>query len=225
LVSDSVHAEALDAIQCGLIVNQVAHLLGIGRADVARLFAKGTTSRGAAAPAESPEPPGQGPRTPEQTAWKTALEVLLNRLDLVPSVSPRPDVSRIADLRDRRIATALFEASPTTVAEVLAHCSTPECGARVAELAERGAQRGNFEATLSLSLTRIGLRSHDDAVERHRREWLETGGEPSPELGKETHRALCDGVKEHRHFVPRRLRRGMEDGLGGNAEETVGAAP
>jgi len=236
VVSTSVHAEALDAIQCGLIVNQVAHLLGMERADVARLFARPAAPRSAEAPIQEVESEAAAPRTSEQSAWKTALEVLLNRPDLIPSVSPRPDLSRIADVRDRRIASAIFDALWTlgavTLSDVLARCPEPADAARVAELATRGAQRGNFEATLALSLERIGLRSRDEAVERHRREWLASGGEASNELGKETHRALCDGEKNHhqlpgnsRIFVPRRLRRVMNDGLGGNVEETAGTAP
>jgi hypothetical protein len=134
-------------------------------------------------------------------------------------------LTRIAEGVDRGIAAVLFEASPTSIADVMARCSSPDSAARVVALAERGAQRGNFEATLALSLARIGLRSHDEAVETHRREWLRSGGEPTAELGKETHRALCEGVKEHRHFVPRRLRRALNDELGGNVEETAGAAP
>lgn len=225
IVAAGVHAEALDAIQYGLIVNQVAHLLGMERADVARLFAKPATPRSAENPVQQVEAVAPAPRTSEQSAWKTTLEVLLNRPDLIASVSPRPDVSRISDPRDRRIASAMFDAGGAALSDVLARCTEPADAARVAELATWGSQRGNFEATLALSLTRIGLHSRDEAVEKQRGDWLRTGGEASVVTEKEAHRALCDGVKEHRHFVPRRMRRALDDGLGGNVEETAGAAP
>lgn len=228
VVSASVHAEALDAIQCGLIVNQIAHLLGMERADVARLFARPT------APRSAPPPTVTAPSTPallsqEQAVWKTVLEVLLNRPDLVASIDPRPQLTRIVDVRDRRIAAALMSAceksQTPSLGDVLARCSEPQDAARVVELAERGAQRGNYEATLALSLARIGLRSRENEVERYRQDVLKTVGEPSGESEKETHRAYFDGVREQRHFVPRRMRRAAGDNLGGSLEETADSAP
>jgi len=228
VVSASVHAEALDAIQSGLIVNQIAHLLGMERADVARLLAKPVPPK-SATPLVEMEPSAPAPLSQEQAVWKTVLEVLLNRPDLVASVDPRPQLTRIMDARDRRIAAALMSVCEDTktpsLGDVLARCSDPQDASRVVELADRGAKRGNFEATLALSLARIGLRSREDEVERHRQDVLKTVGEPSGESEKETHRAYFDGVSQQRHFVPRRMRRAAGDNLGGSVEETAESAP
>lgn len=228
VVSASVHAEALDAIQCGLIVNQIAHLLGMERAEVVRLFVKPATPR-AATPAVETAPSAPILASEEQAVWKTVLEVLLNRPDLAVSVVPRPTPAQIADPRDRRIAVALMDACDSTSAaslgDVLARCPQPDDAARVVELADRGAKRGNFEATLAAALVRIGFRSRDVLVERYRGELLLMTGESLGDREKETHRAFLDGVREQRHFVPRRLRRATGENLGGSVEETADSAP
>jgi len=233
VVRSSVDSRAMDAIQCGLMVNQIAHLLKIERADVARLLNKPATPRRADGPGESEGGDGPveaAPRSARQAAWTHLLEVALNRPELLAAVELRPDAGQVADPRDRRIAEALWEAlatsSSVTIADVLVRCGDPNDAARAVELVERGAARGNFEATLALCLERIGATSRDDEAARRRREWLRpVVDSATPEQGKETDRVLSESVKEHRHFVPRRFRRRDDDARGGSVEETVKLAP
>jgi len=205
VVSQAVNSAAVDAIQRGLLVNQVAHLLRLEQGEVSRLMWGSRSSRGdhKAAPSSVAEVrQSNPPRDEEQAAWTHLLEVLLNAPNLPGVVDTELDITRIADPRDRRIAKALFEArqdgTTLSLADVFARCHDLVDGQRVTELVERGSARGNFEATLKLALARLALGARLVAVDECRKRLLEG------ESGHED-RALNDAVKEHRHFAPRRL--------------------
>ena len=163
------------------------------------------------------------PRDAEQAVWTHLLEVLLNAPDLASMVDPEVDPTRIADPRDRRIATALFDVrrkgGPLSLADVLARCHDPADAQRVTELVERGAARGNFEATLRLALDRLAETTRGSAVQASKRRLLDAAatGNPAQESG-DAGPTLNDAVREHRHFAGRRLLRravgGSDLGLG-----------
>jgi DNA primase len=229
VVAVAVSAEAVDAIRYGLLVNQVAHLLGIDRAEVARLMErsrKPRTTLGASktAVAGTADAAVAAGRTAEQSAWTHVLEVLLNRPDLLGTVENWPPLQRIADEQDRRIAAAIFgaaeESCAFTLADVLSRCSEPADGARITQLADRGAARGNYEATLRLALERLGQGAREAEVEETRRRLLAVAdGEGGAARAAE--QKLSDGVKEHRHYVPRRLRRRVAGEWNQNGLETI----
>ena len=222
VVADAVSTAAVDAIQRGLLVNQIAHLLRIEREEVSRLMSRSRSPRGENARAATGGAVSQrsaAPRDEEQAVWTHMLEVLLNAPDLLSLVDHAPDLARIADPRDRRIATALFDArrdgGQVALADVLTRCHDPADAQRVTELVERGAARGNFEGTLRLALRRLGQTVRESAVENSKQRLLDAAatGDSSP-AENDARQTLNDGVKEHRHFAPRRLVRRAVGGSG-----------
>lgn len=226
VVGDAVNTAAVDAIQRGLLVNQVAHLLRIESDEVSRLMSGSRSSRGDYATAANNGAVSQrsaAPRDAEQAVWTHLLEVLLNAPDLLGMVGEEFDPARIADPRDRRIATALFDArrhgGPPSLADVFARCHDPADAQRVTELVERGAARGNFEATLRLALERLAETVRGGVTQASKRRLLDAAatGNPAQE-SSDAGRMLNDAVREHGHFVGRRLVRravgGGDWGLG-----------
>lgn len=165
VLSEAVCARAVDAIQRGLLVNQAAHLLGIDRAEVDRLLRRlapksdrpgrsvVSTASGNATDAASLPPDG------EQAAWARVLEVLLNEPSRLRDLEGQLDIERIRSERDRRIAGIVVgvgeQIGEYSLADVLARCSDPDDILRVCALAESGALRGNYEATLHGALSRL----------------------------------------------------------------------
>lgn len=226
VVADAVNTAAVDAIQRGLLVNQIAHLLRIEGDEVSRLMSGSRSSRGDHAAAANQGAVSQrsaAPRDEEQAVWTHLLEVLLNVPDLLSMVDPGPDPVRIADPRDRRIATALFDArrhgGSFSLADVFARCHDAADAQRVTELVERGAARGNFEATLRLALERLAETVRGSVAQASRRRLLDAAatGNP-PQENSDADHAQNDSVREHRHFAGRRLVRravgGSDWGLG-----------
>lgn len=226
LVAEAADARAVDAIQRGLIVNQVAHLLQMDRREVdetMRRLRRKRTYVSAPPGAGTVESPRRIPPDSEQAAWTHVLEVLLNEPALW-SVPDEPlDATRIADAHDRRIATVVFElagrAGEFSPTDVSARFQEPECVGRVMELVERGARRGNYENTLRLALERIRGALRNEEVERSRQEYVTTGttGERT-EASREQGSRYSEGVRGHRAYVPRRFSR--PTGVGGDAAGT-----
>lgn len=208
VVSEASSNAAIDAIQLGLIVNQVAHLLRMDRDEVRQLIqprnARHVVSSRATSTASGP------PRDGESSAWATVLEVLVNEPGLVSLFGAVPDLGRIEDERDRRIATAVFEAAvdPDTyrLSDVLARCLDVADTQRVEQLARQGAERGNFEATLRVAIARLGAAAQNRAVDRSRERVLSGDANSARANGSnEDREKLSLGTKQHRHFAPRRL--------------------
>ncbi len=194
VAADAVGARAVDAIQYGLLLNQIAHLLGIDRTQVAQLMERSrSTSSGAGT---TPAATSPDVRSEEQAVWAHWLEVLLACPGAPSRMESWPDVSRISDRRDRRIAQALTEAARASaswgLADVLARCHEPGDAERIGELVERGCERGNFAATLELALERLRRGEAEGRMDGERRELS------AP---------VVDGMRDHRHFAPRRFRR------------------
>lgn len=218
VVSEAAGAEALDAIQKGLLVNQVAHLLRMDRDEVGRLLLatqspRRSVSSGGVEKTESARP--EPPRDAEQAAWAVVLGVLLNEPGLVGAIDEWPDTARIRDDRDRRIAGWTFQSSREfgefRVSDVLAYCSDSGDAERIAELAARGRACGNYEASLRSALERIRQSGRSDEVDVVRRKLLETyRGNELAAVGDDL-AAFADGSRQHRHFGPRRMIRRAAD--------------
>lgn len=215
LVAEAADTRAVDAIQRGLLVNQVAHLLQMDRRDVdhtMRRLRRRRTSVSA--------PPGTGmaestrrvPPDSEQAAWTHLLEVLLNEPALWSTLDEPLDPSRITDAQDRQIATVVFElagqADEFSPTDVSARFRDPQCVGRVMELVERGARRGNYENTLRLAVERIRGALRNEEMERSRQEYVTTGtaGERN-DASREQGSRYSEGVRGHRAYVPRRFSR------------------
>ncbi len=205
MVCESAKAEALDAIRKGLLVNQLAHLLRLDRAEVVRLMAS-QPARRATGQIEIPRnaDPALAPRDAEQGAWVHLLEVLLNEPGLLGSLDEWPDTVRITDARDRRIAEWIFECARTfgefALADVLACVQDGDDAARVAELAAHGQAVGNYESSFQVALDRLRQSGATLKLNSARRKLLETPQNAGDEL-----EIYADGVRRHRHFGPMRL--------------------
>jgi DNA primase len=218
IVAEAVDAKAIDAIQRGLLVNQVAHLLRMDRIEVDRLLVHLSPRRGSGGAQAKGQAVGQlrrASRDAEQVAWTRVLEALLSEPGAGDSVDGLPDATRIADQRDRRIAMIVFELVPKPggfcLADVLGRCGDAADAERVSELACRGAALRDHRATLRLALARTRRAGQESELEESKQRLLEAAGRGSSVLGgTDCREIVSDGVRQHTHFAPRRLIRLVE---------------
>lgn len=169
IVAEGVDAQAVDAIQRGLLVNQVAHLLRMPREEVdhlmRRLRPRGGRPGGSTREHDGPLHRGANR---EPSAWTMLLEVLLNEPGLLSAAGAFPDVSQIVDPRDRRIGEAVLalveELGEFRLADVLARFHDAEDVNRIISLAERGAGRGNYARTFEVAMEKLSRARRDHAV-------------------------------------------------------------
>lgn len=209
MVCEAANTQALDAIRKGLLINQLAHLLRLDRAEVAALMAaqpiRKSPGQTEAAPLVGPK---SAPRDAEQGAWVHLLEILLNEPGLLGTLSEWPDTRRIVDQRDRRIAGWVFDCAQTygefTLTDVLARAQDGDDAARMAELASHGQLVGNYEASLQVALERLRQCGATLKLDTARRRLLESPQNEGAVSGKDLE-VYADGVRRHRHFGPMRL--------------------
>jgi DNA primase len=219
VVAEAVDTSAVDAIQRGLLVNQVAHLIRADRDEVDRLMRRqqpsrvggGTKDAGRAVPAR-----GGSPSDGEQAAWTRVLEVLLSQPAALKSVDHVPDIARIANERDRRIAQLVFDLvdrpEGLSMADVLARCHDPADVERVTELARRGADLRQHEASLCSAFQRIAAGLEQQKLEQCKQGLLQSNtGQDADGGSTDAREIIQDGAKKHRHFAPRRLIRQSMD--------------
>ena len=157
LISGLSRLGGVDAIQKGLIANQVAKLLRLRSEQVHHLFAE--SARAASRRFGSPEQPSgasaprAAPNSTEQAALTVILEVLLNEPGLYGAAregcwSPE----RFEDPVQRRVGTTVRDLAEQlgefSLLEVLDRLSDPAEAQWATELHLRGERRGNFEATM-----------------------------------------------------------------------------
>ncbi len=248
VVADATQARAIDVIQRGLMINQVAHLLQMDRAGVNRLLAglqrRGSRVVGKSEPRDGSRTSEHGiagspiPRDQEQASWTCLLEVVLNEPGLLGTAGDLPDVNRIASPCDRLIAEAAWDLfdkyGAFTMADMLARSLNREFAERVAALASRGSARANFEPTFRAALERISRFSRTPKLDERARALYGSAGVEAGSSG-------LDGLKEadggmvrkeligedlireelcgHRHFAPRRLLRRALGAPSGRAQE------
>ncbi len=236
IVAEGADGKAVDAIQRGLLVNQVAHLLRMDRAEIDAMLLRLKPRRAAVRPGAESGRPGAPSGRPAaanvprlsgeveegaQRDWVRVLEVILNEPGLLAVIGELPELGGITDPRDRRIAEVAFGLAARLgsfrMVDVLGELPDPEDVSRVAELAQRGAQRNRYEAELRDAFGRIRRRQATGELESAKRRLLnpEKGdGALAPESVESA--ALKDGMEGHRHFAPLRLRRkaGAGGGIG-----------
>ncbi len=212
-VAEAADTRAVDVIQRGLLVNQVAHRLQIDPREVSQLMIglrPKRAKRSASVSLGGNQDRRPAPVGAEQAAWTRLLEVLLNQPDLWAAADPVPDLDRIADERDRRIAVAVAELGERPggfrLTDVLACFHEAEDVSRVTELARQGARRGNYEGTFGLALERIRNALQDEEVEQSRLGYFSGQAPGGPlEHSQERIAGFQDRLREHRRYVPRRL--------------------
>ena len=168
VVSEAVAGQAVDPIQRGLLINQVAHVVRLERNEVERMLrgmrprSVTATPRGVALGVKVSQPTSSIAAVPNgvtvvndpaRRAWDRVLEVLLNEPGLLTVVGALPDLSGIADDRDRRIAGIVLELNETLgefrLNDVLARCQDPADADTRA-----GAMRGAPGVAVYLELTK-----------------------------------------------------------------------
>ncbi len=214
-VGEAVSTAAVDAIQRGLLVNQVAHLLRLEHAEVQRLLSRATKHR-KQGPSErgtaSSAAPAAKTVDAEQTAWSRVWEVLLNEPGLMPGVDELPSLTRISEPGLRRIAQTAARLMATVgefeFSEVLSACEEAEDVALAVELARRGGDEKRYRDKLESALEVIRRSEQWSSVEMGREQFREaerTRVDGRPALG-------LLAPERHQHFSPRRLIRAAKGG-------------
>jgi DNA primase len=225
IIGDAYGTRAVDAIQRGLLLNQVAHLLRLERRELDQLMVriqKRSTPRGLQASGSGEGARRSAPADEEQAAWTRVLEVLLNEPGVLDSPASLPDLCRIADGRDQRIARNVVQLAQQDgefrFADLLARCSDPEDAPRIEELGRRGAVRGNYQSRFHEAVKLIRRASDNLEIERSRQRFARAESKLKPfEESRDQFKDFVEGVQEHRHFVPRGRRRGVS--MTGTTEE------
>ncbi len=198
---------SMDAIQRGLIANRVATLLTMEPAEVHRIMNAAARRRSDRNRSESSEADSAATGSSLQDAWSILLGVLLNEPGHCVDVQIDLDSSLIRDGRDRYIAEIVFSLSESlgefTLKDIVGACGEdPAIGTRIAELAERGALRGNYAATVEGALERIHRGSKRQGSESAKEDWR---GADDPEQARSAFARFAELSKEHRGYVPKRM--------------------
>lgn len=218
VVAEGFASGAMDAIQRGLLVNQVAGLVRVDSAEVGRLLQKLEPKRRQPSEAgvrRDSEAVSRRSVSAGQAAWVNWLEVVLNEPGLLGDVAGLPGIDGIEDERDRRIARMVLDSYTSlgefTVADVMARCSEPQEAPRVAELARRGLERGNYQETLRGAMDRFRRCTQDRELESYRRQVLSASGEGTGLQELESKReCMNDRALSRKGFAPpRRVREVM----------------
>lgn len=207
VVAAACDGGAVDVIQRGLMVNQVAHVLRMGRAEIDRLLAGIRGRVRSAAPMGTISSRVSGPERPveaEQAAWEMLLEAALAEPAAIVSAD-WPEVTRISDPLNLRIATICLELSGTlgefSLSDVLVRLEGDDLTRRASELTERGLARGHVEATMAAALEKLRGAARTRELDKSK-ERLQHGAADDERADlANIHR----GMVERRGFAPRRF--------------------
>ncbi len=210
VVAEGMSTGAVDAIQRGLLVNQVAHLLRMDSSEVNRLIVGLSPRR---SQDDSLSEPGaragsnrrEMPSSSEHAAWTRLLEVLLIEPGAVPEIGLLPDIESMTDERDRRLAKIALalkdQLGEFRLSDVLARCDSPEDARRAGVLARVGSERGNYVATATLAIERILCAREQNELEHRKAALLGEGLEEEERTANLA--AIYEAAKRRGHFAPR----------------------
>lgn len=207
LVSRAADAGAIDAIQRGLAVNQIAKLLGLGREEVHQRLRAGSSPR-APSPSNVTDEVTEGfvlpvLKDPMAAATRELLEVVLNEPGYYALACEYFDPGRLPEPLHavaeavRSMADELGEFSTTELLSRLEDVTLARCAVALQAAGER---RGNFAAAVEGAITRI-KREHLRDESAVLRDLVNASGEPSEERDLQT-QALGELARQHRHFLP-----------------------
>lgn len=219
IVAECCVGGSIDAIQRGLLINQIAHLLSLDAAEVRTLLADAERRIASSSATGGSAGSRQSAMRPiASTEWRQLLQVALCESGVLLAKDRWPDPDGIDDERDRRIAHMIFDLAQRigefTLADVLSACRVEGDAEYVASLAQRGLDRGNFEATLDIALSKIERAAAEvsDAL----RAW-ERPAQSEDACGGNTRtpgELRGGGKPERRVFTPRgKIRRGQGGGV------------
>lgn len=173
LVATSAVFRATDAIQRGLVLNELGKLLGIPAVDlhrqvarVARRLGERSVDTGRAGGETSPtEAARPGSIDAEQRALREILEVLINEPGYHDGVGEHFDVARFEDPDLRRVATIVVEMARCfgefDVKELIARMEEPKYARLITDLQQAGESRGNYGATIEQAVRRLQERHNE----------------------------------------------------------------
>lgn len=200
IVVTAVGSGSFDAIQRGLIANQVGKLLGLEAEDVQRQLAQSDKKVGPNVGSSHNTRASNGAsQGVAAIATRELLEVLLNEPSYFPSVASSFDASALGDESLQRVGELVVEAANRSetfdVQALLASIESLSDAQRLVDLQMAGHRRGNYAATVDGALRRL-------EQERNRRE-----AERLSDFD-----ARLTAAREHRHFAARKhLNRSLVD--------------
>lgn len=221
VVGEAFDQEAVDVVQRGLLVNQVAHLLGMNRSEVDALMRR-TRRR---APQRSAASGGTGgERTgvwgAEQLAWTRILEVAFTEPRLLIEAKERIGFDSIASPVDQRIARAIVEATESgqafRVVDVIARCEEGDTE-RIAALVQAGSVRGRCAETFASAVELLTRARHERELDHTSR--VAATADPDQSDAREAMGRLHEALKGRGFGTPRRLSRRVQ-AVGGPETET-----
>ena len=203
LISQTAQYGTCDAIQRGLLANQIGKLLGLSSEEVHRHL--GSMARRKAAPNE-PTPTEEATaasRSASSAAMRDLLEVLLNEPGYFESVKTQYCPAFLGDRIDREIGEAALsvfeETGGLSVGALLARFEEVESARRIVDLQIAGEERGNFAARVEgavATLQKIRQRDRmESLVAASRREETESSS---------SLRAVGEMARGLHHFAARR---------------------
>ncbi|MFQ5424666.1 MAG: DNA primase [Phycisphaerae bacterium] len=227
LISRLMGDAAADPIQWGLVLNQLAKLLGLPREDVYRkLRSMGANGRRSRLPmgesALRRENTVRRPPNAAAAAMLDLLEVLLAEPGCYESVASQFSADLLPDSTTRSIGHAIVELGRSdgglTLPALLSRFESVETARRITELQIRGERRGNYAATIESVVSRLEQlelqREADDLVTRLRRraaaelenikEKPDGSGVGEDEDDRSRLRAASQAVGQVNHFAARR---------------------
>ncbi len=209
VVAEGMSTGAVDAIQRGLLVNQVAHLLRMDHSEVNRLIVglaprRDLDNRLAQPGVRAGSDRRDTPVSSEQASWTRLLEVMLCEPGAVPEAAQLPDIARISDERDRRLVeiamTLKTELEEFHLSDVIARCATPADGERASMLARAGSERGNYVATATLAIERIRCAMEQNELEHRKTALRDEKLEENERTANLV--AIHEAAKRRGHFAP-----------------------
>jgi len=163
LIGQAIDFGAIEPIQRGLIVNQIAKLVGVDRGEIHQRLTPSTSTRRPAVPADSAAARVSAfamPAMPDASSASTRalLEVLLNEPGYYASVAEWFDPARLPEPL-RRVAQTVIELAGTigeyTLADVLACFDDVDTARCAMALQDAGERQGNYAAAVEGAVSRL----------------------------------------------------------------------
>jgi DNA primase len=213
-IADMGRHGAVDAIQRGLIINEVSRVVNSPPEDIQRMLVQAGRRRAARPGVEAQEPATAEtrigsirvqPSDAEQAALVTVLEVLLNAPSLWPEACQEFEPNRFRDAALREIGERVREWAACSgdrgMGGLLGSIESTQEASLVTDLLVRGERRGDFQETLRSATVRLErIRAEREGRSAAARLWTETAEAPGDsdallrEFGNLTARLARDGT-------------------------------
>jgi DNA primase len=172
-VAVAMRGSGIDPIAKGLIGNKLSKIIGLGEEPTKRELAKhtGRLDRSAGFAVQNQKVVSTDlPDGLFAKAQREILEVLLNEPGLFESVAKRITVEVFDEQTLREIAEVVFESlgrsERATLAQLLSRLESVQAGSAIVEMAQAGAEKGNFKQRLEQALDVVADHIQDIAKGR-----------------------------------------------------------